>query len=186
LWVIAGLGNPGRRYAKTRHNVGFMVVNEIAERYSITFREKEQYQVGKGSVGENNVILMEPLTFMNRSGSAVLEVMKKYALPLGNLIIVHDDIDMETGNVKIRKRGSSGGHKGVESIIQSIGAKEFIRVKIGIGREEGLLVEDYVLSKFRKEEVHAIKDAIMKASDAVACIVKDGVEKAMNNFNKST
>jgi len=183
LWVIAGLGNPGRRYAKTRHNAGFMVVDEISDRYRIELKERELYLMGKGSIEGNDVILVEPLTFMNISGKAVRGVMKRYNIGPENLIIVHDDIDMETGKLKIREKGSSGGHKGIESVIEFTGSKEFIRVKIGIGREEGVLVEDYVLGKFRKGEVPLIREAIVRAADAVCMILKEGVDKAMNKFN---
>lgn len=183
MWLIVGLGNPGRRYAKTRHNAGFMVADELAERYGIELKARESYMAGKGSMEGEDVVLLEPLTFMNRSGLAVREVMRRYGAGPENLIVIHDDIDMETGKLKIREKGSSGGHKGVESIIQSIGTREFIRVKVGIGRGEDIPVEDYVLSKFRKEEAPLIKDAIQRASDAVSTIVKDGVKKAMNAFN---
>jgi len=183
LWLIVGLGNPGRRYAKTRHNVGFMVADNLAERYGIELRAKELYRAGKGSMEGDNVILVEPLTFMNRSGLAVRDVVKRHGVEAGNLIVIHDDIDMETGKLKIRKRGSSGGHKGIESIIRETGISEFSRVKIGIGREEGVLVEDYVLGKFRKEEIPFIKDAMARAADAVVTIVGEGVDKAMNLFN---
>lgn len=183
MWLIAGLGNPGRRYAKTRHNAGFMVADEIARRYGIELKEKESFAIWKGSVEGNDIILLEPLTFMNRSGLTVRDVIKRYAIPPENLIVIQDDIDIETGKLKIRKRGSSGGHKGVQSLIENIGTSEFIRVKIGVGREEGLPVEDYVLSKFRKDETTLIKDAIVKAADAVEIIMKDGIEKAMNRFN---
>ncbi len=183
MWVIVGLGNPGRRYAKTRHNIGFVVADNLAERYGIELRTKELYAAGKGSMEGNKIVLVEPLTFMNRSGLAVRDVMKRHGVEAGNLIVIHDDIDTETGKLKIRKKGSSGGHKGIESIIQETGTSEFIRVKIGIDREEGVLVEDYVLGKFRKEEIPLIKDAIAGAADAVDMILRDGVDKAMNTFN---
>lgn len=183
MWGVVGLGNPGRRYAKTRHNAGFMVADEISDRYEIELKEKESYLIGKGSIEGNDVILVEPLTFMNMSGLAVRDVLKKYNIQSQNLIVIHDDIDMETGKLKIRKKGSSGGHKGVESVIEFTGIEEFIRVKLGIGREEGLLVEDYVLSKFRKDEIPLIRDAVMRAADAVTMILTGGVEKAMNKFN---
>ncbi len=183
MWVIVGLGNPGRRYAKTRHNVGFVVADNLAERYGIEFKEKELYRTGRGSMEGNQVILLEPLTFMNRSGLAVRDVMRRHGVLPENLIVVHDDIDMETGKLKIRKKGSSGGHKGIESVIGSTGTTEFIRVKIGVGREEGVAAEDYVLGKFRKEEVQLIKEAVGRASDAVAVILKEGVDRAMNTFN---
>ena len=183
MWVIVGLGNPGRRYAKTRHNVGFMVADDLAERYGIAFRARESYIAGKGSMEGSEVILLEPLTFMNRSGLSVRDVVKRHRVGPENLVVIHDDIDMETGRLKIRKKGSSGGHKGVESIIQCIGSREFIRIKVGIGRGEDIPVEDYVLSKFRKDELLIVKDAIHRASDAVSTILREGVDKAMNVFN---
>ena len=183
MWLIVCLGNPGRRYSKTRHNVGFMVADDSASRYGIELKTRESYMIGKGSIEGNEVILMEPLTFMNRSGFAVKEVMKKYPLGPENLIVVHDDLDMETGKLKIRKKGSSGGHRGVDSIIESIGTREFVRVKIGVGREEGVPAEEYVLRKFGKDQIPLIKDAIVRASDAIAMVLRDGVDKAMNEFN---
>jgi PTH1 family peptidyl-tRNA hydrolase len=183
LWVVVGLGNPGRRYAKTRHNVGFMVADEISDRYGIDLKEKGSYLVGKGSIEGNDIVLVEPLTFMNRSGVAVRDVMKRHNLRSENLVIIQDDIDMETGKLKIREKGSSGGHKGIESIIESLGTREFIRVKIGIGREEGVAAEEYVLGKFRRDEVPLIKEAVVMAAGAVDVILKEGVHKAMNEFN---
>ncbi|MEK6672530.1 MAG: aminoacyl-tRNA hydrolase [Nitrospirota bacterium] len=183
MWIVAGLGNPGPRYAKTRHNAGFMVVDALAGRYRAELRERQAYSIWKGSVEGTDVILLEPLTFMNRSGLVVWEAMKKYNTQPENLIVVHDDIDLETGKLKIRKKGSSGGHKGIESIIESIGTRDFIRVKVGVGREEDIPVEDYVLSRFRKEETLLIREAVGRASDAVCEILKNGVDRAMNKFN---
>lgn len=183
MWLVAGLGNPGSGYSKTRHNIGFLVIDLIAEEHRIELKQKENYIIGKGSMEGNNVVLIEPLTFMNRSGTAVRDVMRRNGIQPSELIVIHDDIDMVTGKLKIRKDGSSGGHKGVESIIQDIGTKEFIRVKIGVGRGEGVPVEDYVLSKFRKEELPLIKEAVSSAAEAVKAILKTGVEKAMNSFN---
>lgn len=183
MWLVAGLGNPGSGYAKTRHNIGFLVIDLIAEEYRFELKQKENYIIGKGSIEGNNVILIEPLTFMNRSGLAVRDVMRRNGIETSDLIVIHDDIDMDTGKLKIRKEGSSGGHKGVESIIQDLGTQDFIRVKIGVGRGEGVPVEDYVLGKFRKEEQPLIKEAVSKAADAVTSILKIGVEKAMNSFN---
>lgn len=183
MWVIAGLGNPGRAYAKTRHNIGFAVVEEIGLRFGIKFDENELCRTGIGSMGDKKVILIEPLTFMNRSGIAIRDALRKYNALNENLIVVHDDIDMETGKIKLRKRGSSGGHRGVESIIQAFNTKDFIRVKIGIGRDREMTVEDYVLHKFRKEDVPLIRDAVKRAADAVMEIVTAGMEKAMNRFN---
>ncbi len=183
MWAIVGLGNYGSKYSKTRHNLGFMVVDAIAGAIDIGLQEKRYYLIGKGSMGGQEVLLIEPLTFMNNSGIAVREVLKKFNILPENLIIIHDDIDMDVGRLKIRKSGSSGGHRGIESIIQNIDTRDFVRVKIGIGREIGMLAEDYVLKKFKKEELPLIKDAIKRAADAVAIIVSEGVSKAMNRFN---
>lgn len=185
MWLIAGLGNPGIKYAKTRHNIGFLVIEEIAKRTGLEFKTEEDFRLSRGFIRDRDVILIEPLTYMNLSGKAIKKVIKQFHLMPENLIVIHDDIDMETGKVKIKRRGSSGGHKGVESIISSIGSTEFIRVKIGIGRDRELPVEEYVLRKFKKEEIPLITDAISRAADAVLFIISDGVDKAMNKFNKS-
>lgn len=190
MWIIVGLGNPGSKYAKTRHNVGFSVVDQLAEAYRITLDEKELYSIGKGAIEGQETILLKPLTFMNRSGLAVKRVLKKYGIPSDHLsqtlIAIHDDLDLDTGVIKIRKGGSSGGHKGIESIIQETGTKDFIRVKVGIGRDRDIPVERYVLSTFTPAEKNMIKDAIINASDAVSVIVAEGIDKAMNRFNRSS
>lgn len=183
MWLLVGLGNPGLRYARTRHNIGFMVLDRLAESLDLSFREKTDYRACSGSISGHKVVLMEPLTFMNRSGSAVRKVFSKYAVLPANLIVVHDDLDLEAGKLKIRKKGSSGGHKGIESVIQNLGTQDFIRVRIGIGRDPFVPTEDYVLSKFRKNEKPLIQDAINKAADAVYSIIIHGADKAMNTFN---
>ncbi len=160
-----------------------MVVDVIAESLGITLQEKKDYLIGKGSVTGHDVLLIEPLTFMNNSGRAVQDILRRFNIPPQNLIVVHDDLDMDTGKLKIRKKGSSGGHRGIESIIQSIGTNEFIRIKIGIGRDASMLSEDYVLKKFRKDELPVIKEAIQKAADAIPVIISESVEKAMNRFH---
>jgi len=183
LWAVVGLGNPGSKYAKTRHNLGFMVVDVMAGSLDIEFKEKKDYIIAKGSLAGHGVLLVEPSIFMNNSGAAVKDVLKRFAIPSENLIVIHDDLDMDTGKLKIKKNGSSGGHRGIESIIQHIGTKEFIRIKVGIGRDISMLPEDYVLKKIKKNELALIKDAIKLAADAVAIIVSEGVQKAMNKFN---
>ena len=165
IWIIAGLGNPGRKYTRTRHNVGFMVIEEVADRHGIALNDKKTCRIGRGSLSGQDVLLVEPLLYMNVSGP------------------VHDDLDMETGKVRIRKTGSSGGHKGVESVIQNIGSKDFIRIKVGIGREAGMPVEDFVLSKFKRDEISVIRNAIQKAADAVSLIIAEGADNAMNKFH---
>lgn len=183
MWVIAGLGNPGKKYSRTRHNIGFMVLEEIARRHTIDLKVRKGYRIGKGSIDANNTLLVEPHLYMNMSGLIIKKVLLKYSLLPECLLAVYDDLDIQIGRLKIKKGGSSGGHRGIESIIQHIGSQDFIRLKIGIGREEGTPAEDYVLSKFKRHEIPIIKQMIHTAADAVDTIVADGVERAMNRFN---
>ncbi len=189
LWIIVGLGNPGDKYAATRHNAGFMVLDRLAAEHRIPFSVKEDYAFGKGSIENNPVILLKPLTYMNLSGTCVRKVLKKSNMlnddKFGNIIVVHDDLDLEPGIVKIRRGGSSGGHKGIESIINSIGTREFIRIKIGIGRDRTMPVEEYVLRRFKPAEKKPVEDAIIKAVNVVQSIIADGLEKAMNSYNRT-
>lgn len=183
MWLIAGLGNPGSKYKKTRHNIGFIVVEELAEKYDLEFNERKDYKICSGLIENSKVIFLEPLSFMNKSGTAVKRISDKFNITAQKIIVIHDDLDLETGRLKIRKKGSSGGHKGIESIMHNLGTDEFIRIKIGIGRDVSMLAEDYVLSKFKKQEFKIIKEAVNKAVDSIDCIVKESVEKAMNRFN---
>ncbi|MGQ9570303.1 MAG: aminoacyl-tRNA hydrolase [Thermodesulfovibrionales bacterium] len=183
MWAIIGLGNPGRRYSRTRHNIGFMIIEKVAKKYDIVLEQKNRYGKGRGCIGGHDVILIKPLLYMNRSGEVVKEVLDKFNIPLYRLLVIYDDLDMDIGKVRIRSKGSSGGHKGVESIIQSISSKDFLRLKIGIGRDKDIEPEDYVLDRFKREEVPVIKKAIEKASEALTSILTEGVEKAMNKFN---
>ncbi|MBI5846580.1 MAG: aminoacyl-tRNA hydrolase [Nitrospirae bacterium] len=183
MWLLVGLGNPGTRYAKTRHNIGFMVLDRLAKNLGLDFREKMDYRSCSGSISGHKVVLMEPLTFMNRSGSAVRKVFSKYTVLPEHIIAVHDDLDLEAGKLKIRKKGSSGGHKGIESMIQNLGTQDFIRIRIGIGRDPFIPTEDYVMSRFRKEEQDLIHESVARAVDAVSCIIDAGADKAMNRFN---
>jgi PTH1 family peptidyl-tRNA hydrolase len=185
LWLIVGLGNPGARYAATRHNIGFLVADHFAEKHGLDFREKTAYRICDGSIDDERIVVVEPLTFMNRSGAPVKRMVDKYHMPPENIVVIHDDLDMETGRLKIRRGGSSGGHKGVESIIQGIGSRDFIRVKVGIGRDEDMAVESYVLSKFRKDELPSIRDAVERAAESVAAIIGMGVHKAMTRYNRT-
>jgi PTH1 family peptidyl-tRNA hydrolase len=188
LFIIVGLGNPGHKYEKTRHNVGFMVLDELSSRYNISFKEKDIYMIANGVLEGVKVILLKPLTFMNKSGIALKKLIQKIAIDKSylatKLIVIHDDLDIDIGNIKIKKDGSSGGHKGVESIINEIGTKDFIRVKVGIGRPETVSVEDYVLSNFKISEKKIINDVIIKTSDAIVSIITEGLQKAMNKYNQ--
>jgi len=189
LWIITGLGNPGEKYSATRHNVGFMVIKRLSDTYRIPLAVKEGYSLGKGSIDTTSVVLLQPLSYMNLSGVAVKKVLKKFNLiregEIGNFIVIHDDLDLEPGVVKIRRAGSSGGHKGIESIIRETGTKDFIRVKIGIGRDREMPVEQYVLRRFKASEKKVIEDGIMKAMNAVESIITGGIEKAMNTCNRT-
>ncbi len=184
MWLVAGLGNPGKRYESTRHNAGFLVIDELARRKGVELEEDEDSLSARYKIDRTDIILLKPLTYMNLSGTAVKRVLKRFDIPSENLIVVHDDIDMDTGKIRIKRSGSSGGHKGVESIISSTGSREFIRVKIGIGRDKEIPVEDYVLSKFKKEELPLIRDAVSRAADSVITIITEGIDKAMNKFNR--
>ncbi len=184
MWAIVGLGNHPAKYARTRHNIGFRVVEELASRHSLKFSDKELYRIARGSIGGEDVVLVEPLTYMNRSGLAVRRVLGKSNATAETLIVVHDDIDMPTGRLKLRPGGSSGGHRGIESIIEHIGTRGFIRVKIGVGRDPGMLPEDYVLKKFGRDELKVVEPAVSRASDAIEAVLSEGLEAAMNEFNK--
>jgi PTH1 family peptidyl-tRNA hydrolase len=189
MWVIAGLGNPGEKYAATRHNIGFMVLDRLSEEFRVQFSVREDYSLGKGSIEHVNVTLLKPLTYMNLSGPAVKKVLKKSNLlrdgEITNLIVIHDDLDLETGVVKIRRNGSSGGHRGIESIIRETGSKDFIRVKVGIGRDREIPVDEYVLRRFKAAEKKMVEDGILRAVHAVENILSGGVEKAMNACNRT-
>ncbi|MGD0282251.1 MAG: aminoacyl-tRNA hydrolase [Dissulfurispiraceae bacterium] len=184
MWIIAGLGNPGNRYDKTRHNVGFKVLDKISEQYGIVLEEKDSYCIGKGVIEGQEAVLLKPLTFMNRSGSVVAKVLNKYKRTPGSLIVIHDDLDLDTGVIKLKKTGASGGHKGIESVIESTGTRDFFRVKVGIGRDPDVPVDIYVLSNFRPAEKSIIKDAIISSADAVAAIISVGIDKAMTRYNR--
>lgn len=184
-WVVVGLGNPGAKYIKTRHNIGFRVIDLISDKHNIQLEERQLYIIGKGDFNENEIFLLKPLTFMNKSGIAVKRLISRVFVPSERLIVIHDDLDIDVGRIKIRKKGSSGGHRGVESIIQEIGTDDFIRVKIGIGRDRNIQVEDYVLSSFKPSEEEIIDRAVVNASSAVLDIITKGIEKAMNIYNKS-
>jgi len=189
MWLIVGLGNPGEKYAKTRHNAGFMAVDKLSLEHHIPVTPRDGYSMGKGSIDHVPVVLLKPLTYMNLSGVAVRKVLKKLNLfregEMTNLIVIHDDLDIATGVIKLRRTGSSGGHKGIESIIQETGTKDFIRVKIGIGRDANMPVDEYVLRRFRLSEKKVIEDGIIKAVNAVESIVTFGIERAMNTHNKT-
>jgi PTH1 family peptidyl-tRNA hydrolase len=187
-WLIVGLGNPGEKYAATRHNVGFMLLDRLSGRHGIFFANKDDASIGKGLIAGNDAVLLKPLTYMNLSGRAVRKALAKLNLirdgEIRNLIVIHDDLDLSPGVVKIRRGGSSGGHKGIDSIINEAGSRDFVRIKIGIGRDSMVPPEDYVLRRFRPAEKKLIEEAITEAEGAVETILDSGVERAMNKYNR--
>jgi PTH1 family peptidyl-tRNA hydrolase len=185
-YIIAGLGNPGNKYDNTRHNVGFDAVDLLAHLNDISISKvKFKALIGEGNIEGKRVILVKPQTFMNLSGESIREVLEWYKIPVGNIIIMFDDIDLELGKIRIRPKGSSGTHNGMRNILYQIQSDEFPRVRIGIGRPpEGWNLADYVLSKFIPGERSTINDSIKNTAEAVSTILKAGVDAAMNKFNK--
>ena len=184
--LIIGLGNPGREYGNTRHNVGFEVLDELVRRTEVTLRRSWTVPAwtGKAEVEGEGVLLVKPRTFMNRSGQAVAAVMRKRGLQRADVIVVLDDLELPRGQIRIRKKGGAGGHKGLQSLIQALGADDFVRVRVGIGpRPAGEELVDHVLARFTAEERREMEKAVEIAADAVAAVVRDGVDKAMNEFN---
>jgi PTH1 family peptidyl-tRNA hydrolase len=170
---------------ETRHNIGFMVIDALAARMSIPLKKKTtDYMIGRGFIGEQKVILIKPLTFMNRSGIAVRDVLWKNE-DIENVLIIHDDLDLEPGVIRIKKTGSSGGHNGIQSIIDFLHSKAFVRLKVGIGRPKRGSAERYVLKRFSKQERPVIEEAVETAADAVSVILNKGISKAQNQFHTS-
>jgi len=185
LIAIIGLGNPGRNYVDTRHNVGFKTIDLLAHRNNIKINKiKFKSVYGEGSIDGEKVLLVKPQTYMNNSGIAVMELFNFYKIPIENIVIIVDDVDIEFGKIKIRKKGSAGTHNGLKSIIYHLQDENFPRLKIGIGKKrENQDLADFVLSKFTKEEQEEIEIAIQNAALAIETIVKDGIDMAMNKFN---
>lgn len=191
--LIVGLGNPEGRYAKNRHNIGFICLNHFARHYSIRWNKKQaNARTGTGEIMGNTVLLAKPQTFMNCSGQPVSRLVNKFRIDLNDLIVIHDDLDLPPGKIRIRQGGSSGGHKGINSIINELGSRDFIRVRFGIGRpfpkgssfrtnDDEII--DFVLSNFTSDEQLSIKPSIIKVSDAITCLLNEGLEAAMNGYN---
>lgn len=181
--MIVGLGNPGPRYAGTRHNVGFDVVDALAKRWSLDLsREKFHAWFADGSIHDERVVLLKPTTLMNRSGDAVLSAGRFFQLGMENLLVVLDDWALPVGKLRIRPKGSGGSHNGLGNVIDRIGFSDFARMRIGIGEPVGV-PSDYVLTRFAPDEAPIIKQAVETAADAAECWVRGGVEDAMNRYN---
>ena len=184
MYIIAGLGNPGKRYEHTRHNMGFSTIDKIAEELKIKVDKiKFKALVGEANFSGQKVVLVKPQTYMNLSGQSLREVMNFYKLPLENLTVIYDDIDIRTGTIRIRKSGSAGTHNGMRNIIYNLADDGFPRIRIGIGSERRGDLADFVTGGFAKEEVPLFEDAVMRAAKAALAIVSDGIDKAMNEYN---
>lgn len=183
--LIVGLGNPGMQYAATRHNIGFEVVDSLAEAYNIQItKSKYKALIGEGNIGGEKVILMKPQTYMNLSGEAVKVCMDFHKISNQDLIVIYDDISLEVGQLRLRQTGSAGGHNGIKNIIAQLGTQEFPRIKFGVGQKPaGWDLANYVLGRFPEEEMKIIGPRIGEAVKAVEAIVTLGMEKAMNNYN---
>ena len=182
--MIAGLGNPGRRYAHTRHNLGFLTIDMLAEKHRIKVnRIRHKSLVGEGTVAGRKVLLVKPQTYMNLSGEAIREALLYYKMPPENLIVIYDDVDLAAGQIRIRKKGGAGTHNGMRSILYQLQTEDFARIRIGVGQSGAMEIGDYVLSGFRKDEKKVMEDAIRRAAEAVEAIFEAGIEKAMGLYN---
>jgi len=189
VFVVVGLGNPSSEYEETRHNIGFVVVDETAKELGIKFhKENSDYLIGIKNYRNQLIALVKPLTYMNNSGIAVKNIIEQYKLPLENLLVVVDDFNIPIGTIRIRRSGSSGGHNGLESIIYHLQTEDFPRLRCGIGSESmpknKQELANFVLSPFTKSEKEIVKKQVLKARDAVICAYEKGLETAIQQFNK--
>ena len=186
--LIVGLGNPGSKYENTRHNLGARVIDAISSQLNIEilFNKKMCAYMGRGYIDSEDILLIKPQFFVNQSGVVIRSLVKHFNVPVySGLIVLCDDMDLPVGKIRIRKKGSSGGHKGLESIIKELGESNFVRIRMGIGRPlRKKNIVEYVLSSFKKSESGLVRDSIARAIEAITTIVKEGVEKAMNIYNK--
>ena len=184
MYLIVGLGNPTKTYEGTRHNVGFDMIDVLAEKFSIDVTtKKHKALVGKGIIEGMRVILAKPQTYMNLSGEAVREIIDFYKIEPEALIVIYDDIDIPTGTFRIRKKGSAGTHNGMRSVVQQIQSDQFPRIRVGIGSEKKVDLINYVTGGVSKGEKELLEDALVKSAKAAACIVEKGIDKAMNEYN---
>ena len=186
MYLIAGLGNPGRKYERTKHNVGFDVIDYVTDRHRIPFSGIQfQAECGKGIIAGQKVMLAEPLTYMNLSGEAVAALVNYYKLdPEEELIVIYDDISLDPGQIRVRKKGSAGGHNGIKNIIACLGTDKFKRIRVGIGaKPDRWDLADYVLAPFTPENREKIEDAIKDAADALELILSGDMDEAMNRYN---
>ena len=185
LRLIAGLGNPGNQYRETRHNVGFLVLDEIGREYSLAADKKKFSTLyGRGSVENNELVLFKPMAYMNNSGPPLRRLADYFRISGEEILVIHDDIDLAFGRLKIKEKGGHGGHNGVRSLMDAFGGGDFARLRVGVGRSESRAdVTDHVLGKFNAEELNYLNRIVSRARDAVTTILTEGVKVAMNRFN---
>ena len=184
MYIIVGLGNPGKKYEHTRHNMGFLALDLIADKYSIDIGKlKFRALLGEGRIGDEKVILVKPQTYMNLSGEAVREVMNFYKEPMEHLIVIYDDIDLKEGTIRIRAAGSAGTHNGMRNVIYCLGDQDFPRIRVGIGGNDREDLINYVTGRITEKEADQLWNALNKAADAACDIVLNGVDHAMQEFN---
>lgn len=185
MYYIVGLGNPGIQYENTRHNAGFITIDYLARKYSIDVRKiKFKSLIGQGVISGQKVMLVKPQTYMNNSGEAIREIYKYFDFDHDKLIVIYDDIDIDFGSIRIRKKGSAGTHNGMKSIIYNLEFDDFPRIKVAVGKKPSYMdLANFVLSGFSKQEVKIIEDEVKLASDAIEMILEEGIEKTMSMFN---
>lgn len=185
MYLIVGLGNPEEEYAKTRHNMGFNVINKLSSKYGIEINKKKfDALCGDGIIEGKKVILLKPQTYMNLSGKSIVQVTNFFKIPLENIIVIYDDIDVQQGLIRIRKKGSSGSHNGMKSVIEELNSEEFARIRVGIGRpkyEDDMI--NYVIGNIPEEEQEELDKGAEKAKEAIIEMLKNGIDSAMNKFN---
>ncbi|QSX07438.1 aminoacyl-tRNA hydrolase [Alkalibacter rhizosphaerae] len=181
--AIIGLGNPERRYEKTRHNIGFDVIDRLAQKHQVSFRSKHGALVGECWLNREKVLLVKPQTYMNRSGEAVRDVVEYHQLDEEDILVIYDDVDLEVGKIRIRPSGSAGTHNGMRSIIYQMNSDEMPRLRIGVGKPEFGDLAAYVLGRFSKEEEPVVEEAVRRAAEAVEVFLEEDVQEAMNRYN---
>ncbi|MDD6043162.1 MAG: aminoacyl-tRNA hydrolase [Eubacteriaceae bacterium] len=184
MYVIAGLGNPGKKYENTRHNMGFITVDQLAEKHNIKVDKlKFKALVGEGRIAGQKVLLVKPQTYMNLSGESIRQIMNFYKLEPKELTVIYDDMDIDVGSIRIRKFGSAGTHNGMKSVVQQLGSDRFPRIRVGIGNRNKGDTIDFVLGGFRKEEVPLLEEAVTTAVQAIECMLEADIDIAMNKYN---
>lgn len=185
MYIIAGLGNPGKQYENTRHNAGFMALDALADQLGVSVEERKYKALcGRGMIGGEKVLLVKPQTFMNLSGESIRAAADFYKVAPEHIMVIYDDISLNPGQLRIRKKGSAGGHNGIKSIIACLGTQEFPRIKVGVGaKPDRMDLADYVLGHFSQIEERIMEDAAKEAGQAAQAVILDGMEAAMNRYN---